>query len=391
MYFEFIDNVRIYFGEGSVEKVGEYFSRIGSERPLLISGPVINKVGLVDIVTKDLSKSGVKIKAIYIDVPKDSSVEVVEELVDIYVNNNCDSLIALGGGSVIDTAKGVKLLLESEKSSLFDMQGIDNLKAGKGIPFAILPTTSGTGSEATKVAVISDTQNHVKHEFISERLLPDVTAIDPRLTLTLPVRATVSTAFDMLTHAIEAFTSAQKNPISDAFALKAMELFKENFFIAVSDTGNKKARQGMAEASLLAGIAFSNSMVGLAHAIGHSLGGAYGISHDVAMMILLPEVMRFNLDALDKEYATALYHIAGSDLYAETPPERRGAMAIKFIADIIAEYSANYGIALKLKDHGISASDIEKIADGAMRDGAGLANKKRVRSVDVIAVLKAVM
>ncbi len=161
--------------------------------------------------------------------PKDSSVEVVEELVDIYVNNNCDSLIALGGGSVIDTAKGVKLLLESEKSSLFDMQGIDNLKAGKGIPFAILPTTSGTGSEATKVAVISDTQNHVKHEFISERLLPDVTAIDPRLTLTLPVRSTVSTAFDMLTHAIEAFTSAQKNPISDAFALKAMELFKENY------------------------------------------------------------------------------------------------------------------------------------------------------------------
>lgn len=381
----------MFFGEGSIDKVGEYFRRIGAERPLLISGPVINKIGLVDLILESLAKSDIKVKAIYIDAPKDSSLEIVGELVDIYVNNNCDSLIALGGGSVIDTAKGLKLLLESEKSSLFDMQGIDNVKAGKNIPFAILPTTSGTGSEATKVAVISDTRKHIKHEFISESILPDITAIDPRLTLTLPAKATVSTAFDMLTHAIEAFTSAQKNPISDSFALKAMELFKENFFAAVLDANDNKARQGMAEASLLAGIAFSNAMVGLVHAIGHSLGGAYGISHDVAMMILLPSVMRFNLDILDNEYATVLYHIAGSDLYAETRPEMRGAMAIKFIEDIIIEYSENYGIKLKLQDYGIKREDIEKIADGAMRDGAVLANRKHVKRENVVAILQAVM
>ena len=263
MYYEFLSNVRVNIGDGSAVKIGEYFNSVGAYNPLLIAGPIINKVGIVDLLTKDVEKGGVTIKAVFIEVPKDSSIDVVNELVDIYKNNGCDSIIACGGGSVIDTAKGLRLLLSTEREDLKTLQGIDNVKRGKIVPFAVVPTTSGTGSEVTKVAVISDTENHVKHEFITEYTLPDITAIDAKFTKTLPLRATISTAFDMLTHAIESYTGTQKNPVSDVFALKAIGLFRNSFFAVVDDTNSTKAREDMAVASLLAGVAFSNSMVGV--------------------------------------------------------------------------------------------------------------------------------
>lgn len=391
MYYEFVDNVRIETGINSAVMIGRYFAKCRATQPLLISGPVINKIGTVDLVTKDIETGGVKIKAVFIDVPKDSSMEIVNELVNIYYNNGCDSIIALGGGSVIDTAKGLRLLLSTEKQDLKELQGIDNVKRGKHIPFAIIPTTSGTGSEVTKVAVISDTTTHVKHEFISECLLPDMAVLDPRFTATLPVRATVTTAFDMLTHAIEAYTGTQKNIISDAFALRAIDKFRENFFSVINDGSDLNAREGMAEASLLAGMAFSNSMVGLVHAIGHSVGGVMGIAHDVAMMMLLTKVMRFNLSKCESDYATLLYHLAGSDLYADTKLEERGEMAIKFLEDIIDKYSKEYDIKLKLADYGVTDELVERIVDNALRDGAIIANRKYASYDDVRDIVRSII
>ena len=391
MYFEFLSNVRVNIGDGSAEKIGEYFNSIGANHPLLIAGPIINKVGLVDMLREDVRRGGVTVRSVFIDVPKDSSSDVVRELVDIYDNNGCDSIIACGGGSVIDTAKGLRLLLAIEKESLVSAQGIDNAKVSRAVPFAVVPTTSGTGSEVTKVAVISDAESHVKQEFITEYTLPDITAIDAKFTKSLPLRATISTAFDMLTHAIEAYTGTQKNPVSDAFAMKAIDLFRSSFFAVVADTNDSKAREDMAVASLLAGISFSNSMVGLAHAIGHALGGVVGVAHDVAMMMLLPHVMRFNLDECDMEYAKLLYHLAGSDLYMETKSEERAMQSIKFIENIIDKYATMYDIKVHLSDYGVDEETLERVADTAMRDGAIIANRKYASRADVLEILRSVM
>ena len=176
-----------------------------------------------------------------------------------------------------------------------------------------VPTTAGTGSEATLVAVVANPALQVKMEFLSYHLLPDVAVLDPRMTETLPPRITASTGFDALVHAIEAATCLQRNPVSDSFAERAIRQITQSLPRAVKNGRDRRARMAMANGSLLAGAAFSNSMVGLVHAIGHALGGVCHVAHGDAMTILLPAVMQYNLDKCRERYGELLLHVAGPE------------------------------------------------------------------------------
>ena len=385
-YFEFINSVKICSGENALENIAYELDFLGAHKPLVLSDNGVAKAGVLEKVTNILSKNDVKIGEIFTDIPADSDVQVINKIAEIYRASGCDGIIACGGGSVIDTAKGVRLVLSQQGKNILNLMGNEIIKKGVHIPFVVLPTTCGTGSECTAVAVIKNHETGIKMEYISSELLPDTAIIDVRLTETLPNKLIASSAMDALVHSIEAFSSAQKNPISDAYATTAMCLFVSNLAATLS-APTQQTRQNLALASTLAGIAFSNAMVGVVHAIGHALGGECSIPHGNAMAILLPECMKFNLDKCAHEYSEMLLYLAGAEIFAKTAPNLRAQAAIDFVIQFEQQIKNLSGISLNLGEYNVTEANFAAIAKKALNDGAVIANKKNVTEQDVINIL----
>lgn len=394
-YFEFYNPMKILSGDYSLENIPYELNIRGATHPLIITSTTPLKVGLISILTRALNGYSIISDSIYSDVPKESSFESVEMAAKIFKQSGCDSIIALGGGSVLDTAKGVKILVSHESESLETFMGNETIPKGKSVPFFMVPTTAGTGSECTKVAVISNISQHIKHEFISSELLPDVAVIDPRTTLTLPPRLTAATGIDAIVHAIEAYTCLQKNPISDTFAMTSLELIGKNLINAVNYGTNDVYRLAISNAAMMAGIAFSNSMVGLCHAIAHGCGAVTNISHGEAVGILLPAVMRYNMDAIvngvivSDLYGKLLLPLSGDEVYAEMQSRKRPEKAIERIEEIMAYLHQKCALPLTLEQGGILQNDFEKIAESAINDGALLLNPKPCGRAEIMEILEA--
>ncbi|TAH63043.1 MAG: iron-containing alcohol dehydrogenase, partial [Gottschalkiaceae bacterium] len=259
---------------------------------------------------------------------------------------------------------------------------------GKLKPFIAVPSTSGTGSEATLVAVIANPEKKVKMEFISYNILPDVAVLDSRMTLSLPAKMTASTGMDALVHAIEGYTSIQKNPLSDAYAFASIDLIREYLIKTVKDGQSEENRLAMANASFMAGVAFSNSMVGIVHAIGHACGGVSHVPHGDAMTILLPHGMEYNLHKVEESYEKLLLPLGGAELYASTPKEKRAEKAIEVVKNMIKELNNLCSLPIRLRDVGILEKDFERIAKTALNDGAALANPIEVSYEGIMNILK---
>ena len=385
-YFEFVNSVKLVAGEKALENIAYELDFLGCSRPLILSDRGIEKIGMFGTITKILAGSGVDVSQSFLDIPPDSSTTVINNIVAFYRENLCDGIIALGGGSVIDTAKGARMALSQNKTDIMTLAGNEIIKKGKHIPFIVLPTTCGTGSECTSVAVIKNHETGTKMEFISSELLPDCAIIDIRLTKTLPPKLIASTSLDALCHSIEAFSSLQKNPISDAFAISAMRLITENLFTAVTNPTDD-SRLALAVASTLAGVAFSNSMVGIVHAIGHACGGVSSVPHGNAMAILLPECMKFNLDKNKQVYAEMLCYLAGANTYASTPADHRAEKTIEFVTDFIQSFNKLGILPVNLSAFGVTKENIPNIAQKAINDGAIIVNNKMANLNDVTEIL----
>lgn len=383
-YFEFYNPVKICAGDGAIKHLNYELENLGVKKPLLLSDAGLKNFGMVEKVVK---LSNLKNFALYTDIPTDSGVQVVNTILNVLTENDCDGIIALGGGSVIDTAKGVKMAY-ARTTNLKDLMGLEVVKKANDIPFIVLPTTAGTGSEVTNVAVIRDEDSCVKMEFITPYLMPNVALIDVCLTETLPARTTASTGIDALCHAIEGYSCMQKNPISDAYAITAIKLIFENIEKVVIDPKDKDARQNMAIASTLAGLAFGNSMVGGVHAIGHALGGACHISHGDAMSILLPHVMEFNKDKLFDVYA-GLYPTICEKIYNNNlTNEQKCDMVINEVKKLLRKLNQLTGLPISLSETGKYDNSLaRKVADLAINDGAVIVNPKQIDIGDVMDIL----
>ena len=388
-YFEFVNSAKLLCGDYAMENIPSEMRLLGSSRPIILSDATLEKIGSVRILTDALSKGGMKASAIYTDIPLDSSIEKVNEISRVYRENNADGIIALGGGSVIDTAKGLRMLISQGGKNILSYVGSEMLGRGQSVPFAAIPTTSGTGSEATSVAVIKDGERKVKLEFISSFLLPDIAVLDVRALESMPARITALTGLDALTHAIEAYSCLQKNPISQCYALTAIKLIMENLENAVRKPKDKDARIAMAIASYIAGASFSNSMVGIVHAIGHSVGGVCSVAHGEAMTILLPICMRYNKDYADSDYSDLLLYLSNADVYASTRNEDRAEKAIDVVVSFIERIKARAPIATKLSERGVKRSDFEEIAKRALNDGALIVNPRNADKDDILKILEA--
>lgn len=328
-YYEFCCRVKIIAGHNALEKIPGALSHLNAGKPMIVTDKGVAGAGLIDIVTNAI-KDGVTIRAIADDVPPDSDLRVVNRLAQEYREKGCDSLIAVGGGSVMDTAKGINIVVSEKADDLMKFSGGHVLKRALK-PLIAIPTTAGTGSEVTMVAVIKHHEKHLKMLFVSYFLLPDVSIVDSRMTLTLPPAITAATGMDALSHAVEAYTCLAKNPLSDAHAVAAITLIRENLVDVVKNPGDKNRRLAMANAATLAGIAFSNSMVGMVHTLGHSVGSVCGVPHGVAMAIILPYGLEYNMHRNGHLTAELLFPLAGAGVYTMTPKEQRAEKVIALI------------------------------------------------------------
>lgn len=388
-YFEFQNAVKLLCGELALERIPNELQHLNAKRPLVLSDAVLAKIGTMAQVTSAMEAEGVTPAACFTDIPVDSSLAVVNKIAAFYREQDCDSIVAIGGGSVIDTAKGVRLVLSQDTDDIFSISGLENVTNGRHIPFVVVPTTAGTGSECTGVAVIKNDENGVKMEFLSPFVEPDVAVIDPRMTEGLPPKATASTGMDALCHAVEACTCLQANPLSTAYGTAAIRLIAQNLETATVNGKNREARFNMALASTMAGIAFSNSMVGAVHAIGHALGGVCGVPHAVAMTILLPHVMRYNLSHSAGDYAALLPWLVGMDAAMATPADKRAEAAIAAIETLGTKLNAACGLPLTLSAAGVSKDSFAKVAEFAVNDGALIVNPRAATVEQVVEILNA--
>ena len=390
--FEFFCPTKIVCGAHALDKLpGELESR-GVTHPLVMTDAGLVKLGVAAKLTDVLDAAGVAYE-VFDQVPPDSSMDVVNEVARLYTERGCDGFVAIGGGSVIDTTKGAAASLACEGVDFATLQGSEILKADLP-PLIAVPTTAGTGSEVTLVAVVADTHKHAKLSFTSYKLVPHAAILDPALTSSLPPKLTATTGMDALTHAVEAYTSIQKNPVSDAFAVKAIELIAENLPVACREGANVDARTSLALGSLLAGAAFSNAMVGIVHALGHSLGSLCHIPHGQAMMMLLPHCVRYNLDRGIHAglYGELLEHLAPARA-AALGPDASTAERDKAFCEHLFElndlYHDQYGVPLALSELGVTREDLPAVAKQARYDGAALYNETEITLEDALEILEA--
>ncbi len=328
-YYEFCCRVKIITGHDALEKIPGALGSLRAGRPMIVTDKGVASAGLIEIVIHAI-QGRVTIGAIADDVPPDSDLRVVNRLAHVYREKGCDSLIAVGGGSVMDTAKGINIVVSEKADDLMKFSGGNVLKRPLK-PLIAIPTTAGTGSEVTLVAVIKDHEKHFKMLFVSYFLLPDVSVVDSRMTLSLPPAITAATGMDALSHAVEAYTCLAKNPLSDAHAIAAIKLIGENLVKVTKNPDDRNGRLAMASAATLAGIAFSNSMVGMVHTLGQSVGSVCGVPHGICMAVLLPYGLEYNMHKNGQFTAELLLPLAGTEVYAGTPKEQRVEKVIALI------------------------------------------------------------
>lgn len=387
-YYEFFCPVKVIAGNAALEHIPYELRSVGAKRPMIITDKGVRGARLLDPVLSACEDSNQQITVIFDDVPPDSSTDVVREIAKVYRDNNCDSIIAIGGGSPIDTAKAVNILVSEGGDEISAYAGAGVLKRPLK-PFFVIPTTAGTGSEVTSVAVIADTRRSVKLPFTSSFLLPDAAIIDPRMTLTLPPHVTAATGMDAMTHAVEAFTCIAKNPLSDAYASGAIKKISHNLLKVMDNPQDSDARLELAEASTMAGIAFSNSMVGLVHALGHTLGAICHIPHGVCMSLFLPYVLEYNIEQIREPLGELLLHLDGPEIYARTPEADRPQASIRAIRKMRDALHERCQLPRTLQETGkVEKSQLDRIAGACLDDGSIMFNPREVRLKDAQAVLE---
>ncbi|ELI6423141.1 iron-containing alcohol dehydrogenase [Aeromonas veronii] len=387
-YYDFFCPVKLLAGEQALEQLASELTSLGAHRPLLLTDKGVNATGLATLLANVLAEGELPVAAIWDEIPADSSTAVVERIAKRYRELDCDSLVALGGGSVIDTAKAVNILTSMGGDHLLDYSGAGCLTHPLK-PLAVVPTTAGTGSEVTLVAVIKDETSGRKVPFTSPFLLPQLAVLDPRMTQGLPLNITAATAMDAMTHAIEAFIGTAKNPVSDALALMAVEKIASALPQIIHDPQNKQLRLQLAEGSTLAGMAFSNSMVGLVHALGHSLGARCHLPHGLCMNLFLPTVLDYNRPEVDSELARLLLPLVGAERFAATPAHQRAEATITAIRTLRDTLWQAVKLPRTMSEAGVSdRSLLTEIRDLAINDGALLFNRKDADREQLLTLLE---
>lgn len=374
---------RIVMGPGAIDQIGEEVRYLKAEKVLFVTDKGVIEAGLIKLAQASLEKSDIAY-AVFDGVEPDPRYEIVTDCADLIRREQPDLLIGFGGGSPIDIAK-VSAVMATNKDPITKYFGID-LIPNPGLPTIIVPTTAGTGSEVTPIAILSDEGEKLKKGIVSPHLFPSVALLDPELTLGLPPNITASTGIDALIHAIESYTSVNATGMTDILAFRAMELLYDNIRTAYANGTNLPARSSMLEGSLLAGMAFANAGVTAVHAFAYPIGAEFHIPHGIANTLMLPHVMRFNLLGDVPKFA----RIASAfGLPSQGLDNLRMA---EMVVEAIERLAEDLRLPKHLAEFGIKEEDIAGLAEGVMKVTRLLANNPRVMHLeDAIDIYKAAL
>ena len=363
----FIPTVNI-MGNGCLDEAMTAIRNYGFRKALIVTDAGLAKAGVATLIAEKLALQDID-SVIFDGAKPNPSIANVEAGLRVLKEHHCDFIVSLGGGSPHDCAKGIALCA-TNGGHIRDYEGVDR-SAKPQMPLVSINTTAGTASEMTRFCIITDEERHVKMAIVDRNVTPLLSVNDPELMVAMPKGLTAATGMDALTHAIEAYVSTAANPITDACAIKAMELISQNLRQAVNDGKDLTARENMAYAQFMAGMAFNNASLGFVHAMAHQLGGFYDLPHGVCNAVLLPHVQTFNASVCAARL-TDVAHALGADVRGLSPEEGAQA-AIAAIRTLARDVEIPAG----LRDLGAKLDDIPILATNALKDACGLTNPRK--------------
>jgi alcohol dehydrogenase len=379
VYGFFIPTVTL-MGIGSHKELGNQIKTLGGKKPFICTDKGITNAGITDKIVKLIKADAGVDSVVFDDTIPNPTDKNVHDALEVFKKNGCDLIVSLGGGSSHDCAKGVGIVA-TNGGKIHDYEGMD--KSTKAMPpFIAVNTTAGTASEMTRFCIITDTSRKVKMAIVDWRVTPNVAINDPLLMVGMPPGLTAATGMDALTHAIEAYVSTIATPVTDACALKAISLVATNLRAAVANGSDMTARDNMAYAEYLAGMAFNNASLGHVHAMAHQLGGFYDLPHGVCNAILLPHVERFNMIAKVSRFVDIAIAMG------EPVDGLSDRAAAEVALEAIKTLSADVGIPTGLAQLGVKEEDLRIMAENAQKDACGLTNPRCPKLEDVIEIYR---
>ncbi len=364
----------IIFGLGSLSQIGESARRLGASKVFIVSDADVMEAGWVDKALHYLGSVGLKAEVYSSLTTNPKDFEVIEGT-ERYLKSGCDAIVAVGGGSPTDVAKAIAILA-TNGGELRDYEGINKITHPLP-PMLIAPSTAGAGSEVSQFAIIVDTERKLKMSIISKSLVPDIAIVDPDLLRTKDSKLAAATGMDALTHGIESYVSLAATPLTDIHACKAIQLIAENLRRAVHNRADMEANTNMAMASLTAGIAFSNAILGATHAMTHQVDGLLDEHHGEANAAILPHVMEFNLPACPERFKNIAWSLGKK--VRDLSPEQAAPLAIEGIRELIADI----GLAKGLGDMGLRGKDIPVLSRNALNDACLVTNPRPATAEDI--------
>ncbi len=374
--FTFSVPQNIIVGKGSLAKLPEVAEKSGGKKAFIISGPHLNKMGIVQSCVDALKAKGIE-SSVFTETEGNPSVETVDKASAAYKESGADFIVALGGGSSMDVAKAVGVVARYG-GSITEYEGADKVP-GDIIPLIAVPTTAGTGSEVTAFSVITDHSRNYKLTVFSYKLIPSYAILDAKLLTTAPASVAAACGIDAMVHALEAYISTAASPFSDAMAEKALELIGANIRCYVANRGDIEAAENMLVGSLFAGIAFSWARLGDVHAMSHPVSAYFNVPHGVANAILLPTIVEYNMLADKGKYLNIYNYIAK---LPAAPEEFTADMLVDELRDL----NESLGIPAGLEEVGVTKDKFDAMADDAMKSGNIAVNPRSTTKKDVLAL-----
>lgn len=362
------------FGSGALSLVGRYAANFGAGKVLVVTDPEIMSAGWTAKVTGFLEEENLSY-IVFSKVTPNPRAEEIMQGAQVYKEEDCDIIVAVGGGSPIDCAKGIGIVSTNGRN-VMEFEGVDQIPV-PGPPLICVPTTAGSSADVSQFAIITEVASHRKAALVSKTLVPDTSLIDPDTTMTMPRELTIETGMDALTHAIEAYVSNASSPITDLFALNAIRLITRNLPGAIREPFNKECRGEMMLGSLEAGLAFSNASLGATHAMAHSLGGVEDLPHGESNTILLLPVIEFNYDTVPQKYED-IGEAMGVNLEGLGHAGRKMA-----VLDGVARLIEECGAGKTLSQAGVGRESIPELARQALKDACMVTNPRPMSQKDV--------
>lgn len=369
------------FGQGVSKQVGNQLRELGSKKAMLVTDAGLHRMGLSEEIADIIRSAGVEV-VIYPKAEPNPTDKNVHEGAELFKQENCDALVSLGGGSSHDATKGIGIVV-SNGGQIQDYQTRDATKPS--IPHIAVTTTAGTGSETTSLAVITDTARKIKMPIVDNQMTPTIAIIDPLLMLKKPRLLTIATGMDVLSHAIEAYVSTDAQPITDALAIHAIKLVRKYLPRAVANGDDIEAREQMAYAQHIAGVAFINGGLGLVHSISHAVGGVYNLQHGILNSVIMPHVVRYNTLARAERIAEI----------AELLGENTEGLSVSEAADravaALQRINRDFDIPRGFKEMGVKEEDIELLATNALNDPCTKQNPRKPTHEDLVQLISDAM